>query len=419
MPPLVVILICLLFSALFSGMEIAFISANKLKIQLEKKQGSLSSLLVSWFYDRADFFLATMLVGNNISLVIYGLQTAIILDPIVSKWVSQDIGVLIIQTIVATSVILLTSEFLPKTLFRIMPNKSVRVFSFPLLVFYIVLFPITWLAIGLSNVLIRRIFKSSAEKGSDKHVFSKVDVAYLVAENIGQHADDQSIEHEMKLFQNALDFSKVRLRECMIPRTEITAVDINEKIDNLNQLFIETGFSRILVYEENIDRIIGYAHHADLFKNPPDIKSIVRPVPIVPESMPANRLLEQLLSKQLSAAIVVDEFGGTAGLVTTEDVLEEIFGEIEDEHDFQYHVEEQVNETEYRFSGRLEIDYLNEKYNIGLPISEEYETLAGLILYFHRSIPPVNDTIQVADLKFTILKSSHTRIELVRLTLES
>lgn len=418
MPPIFVILICLLLSAMFSGMEIAFISANKLKVQLEKKQGSLASLLVSWFYDRSDFFLATLLVGNNISLVIYGLQTAIILDPVVSKWVNQDMWVLIIQTILATSVILLTAEFLPKTLFRIMPNKSVRFFAFPLLIFYIVLFPVTWLAVGLSNVLIRRIFRSSTEKGSDKFVFSKHDLAYLVAENLGQNPDDQNIDHEMKLFQNALDFSKVKLRECMIPRTEITAVDVNEKIENLTQLFIESGFSRILVYEENIDRIIGYAHHADLFTNPPDIKSIVRPVPIVPESMPANRLLEQLLSKQLSAAIVVDEFGGTAGLVTTEDVLEEIFGEIEDEHDFQSHVEEQVNETEFRFSGRLEIDYLNEKYNLGLPISEEYETLAGLILYFHRSIPPVNDTIQVADFKFTILKSSHTRIELVRLTTE-
>ncbi len=418
MSSFLIILICLIFSAFFSGIEIAFISANKLKVQLEKKQGQLSSLLVSWYYERSDFFIATMLVGNNISLVIYGLQTAIVLEPFIHRWVSQNIWVLIIQTIVATLVILLTAEFLPKTLFRIRPNQAIKLFSYPILVFYVILFPITWMTVASSNILLKRIFSSTLDKGSKKSVFSKIDISHLITGNKGNNSTDESIDHEMKLFQNALDFSNVKLRECMIPRTEITAVEIQESIENLTQLFIETGLSRILIYEDNIDKIIGYAHHADLFKHPNDIRSIVRPVPIVPESMPAHKLLEQLLANQLSAAIVVDEFGGTAGLVTTEDVLEEIFGEIEDEHDVQNYIEDQLSDTEFRLSGRLEIDYLNEKYNMDLPISEEYETLAGLILYVHRSIPPVNDTIQVGNFNFTILKSSNTRIELVKLCRE-
>ena len=400
-------------------MEIAFISANKLKVQLNKKQGSLSSILVSWFYERSDYFIATLLVGNNISLVIYGLQTAIVLEPIVAKWVNHEIWILIFQTIIATFVILLTAEFLPKTVFRIRPNMAVNIFAFPLLIFYIILFPITWIAVALSNVLLNKIVPDSENKNQDKGVFSKVDLTHLVNQNIGKPSSDESIEHEMKLFQNALDFSNVRLRECMIPRTEIAAVDIQENIENLSQLFIETGFSRILIYEENIDKVIGYAHHADLFKSPKNIESIVRPVPIVPESMPANKLLQQLLTDQLSAAIVVDEFGGTAGLVSTEDVLEEIFGEIEDEHDTQTHIEQQIEDHEFNFSGRLEIDYLNEKYKLDLPISEEYETLAGLILDLHESIPPTNYSIQLGKLKFTILERSETRIELVKLNTES
>lgn len=418
MSSVIIIIVCLILSAFFSGIEIAFISANRLKVQLDKKQGNLSSFLVSWFYERTDYFIATVLVGNNISLVIYGLQTAKVLRDPIANWVSHDIWILIIQTVLATLVILLTAEFLPKTLFRLRPNKAVKTLAFPLFVFYIILFPITWLAVASSNVLLKRMFQRSQDQASKKGVFSKIDLSHLVTQNMGKNSDDENIDHEMKLFQNALDFSNVKLRECMIPRTEISALDISDEIENLTQLFIETGFSRILIYEENIDKIIGYAHHADIFKNPKDIRSIVRPVPIVPESMPANRLLEQLLADRLSAAIVVDEFGGTAGLVTTEDVLEEIFGEIEDEHDVQFHVEDQISETEYRLSGRLEIDYLNEKYQLDLPISEEYETLAGLILYIHRSIPPVNDTIRVGNFKFTILKSSNTRIELVLLIVQ-
>ena len=400
-------------------MEIAFISANKLKVQLEKKQGHLSSVLVYWFYDRSDFFIATMLVGNNISLVIYGLQTAIVLEPIINSFVNHDFWVLILQTIIATTVILLTAEFLPKTLFRLRPNGAVKVFAFPLLVFYIVLFPITWFAVGISHLLLKRIFPGQVDDESKQGVFSKVDLVHLISHNLGTQNSEETIGHEMRLFQNALDFSNVKLRECMIPRTEISAIEISDSIENLTQLFVETGYSRILVYEDNIDKIIGYAHNADLFKNPENINSIVRPVPIVPESMPANKLLQQLLADRLSAAIVVDEFGGTAGLVTTEDVLEEIFGEIEDEHDYQYHVEDVVKDNEFRFSGRLEIDYLNEKYHLDLPVSEEYETLAGLILDINESIPPVNDIIQYNKFKFIILKRSETRIELVKVIIDT
>ncbi len=418
MSPWIVVIIFLFLSAFFSGSEIAFVTSNKLRVELDRKQDRSSAKLVAWFTDRPDYFIATMLVGNNISLVVYGLQMAIILDPAISKFVSSETGVLIVQTIVATAIILLTAEFLPKTLFRIQPNKMINNLAIVLLVFYIVLFPITWISVSLSNILLKRVFHASSDIRKNSKVFGRIDLAHLVKQNIGKEGDDQEIDHEMKLFQNALDFSKVRLRECLIPRTEIASIDVNDQIENLKQQFIETGFSRILVFEEHIDNIIGYAHHSDLFNNPDAIQKIVRPIAIVPESMPANKLLTQLLEEQKNAAIVVDEFGGTAGLVTTEDVLEEIFGEIEDEHDKLNLEEVMVKENEFLLSGRHEIDYLNEKHSLNLPESEEYETLAGLILSHYESIPRVGELIHVGDFEFRILKGTNTRIKSVRLTVK-
>jgi len=416
MSPWIIVLIFLLLSAFFSGSEIAFVTSNKLKVELDRKQGRNSAKLVAWFTDRPDYFIATMLVGNNISLVVYGLQMAIILDPVISSIIPSEIGVLIVQTIVATVIILLTAEFLPKTLFRLRPNKMINSLAIFLFVFYVVLYPITWISVSLSNILLKRIFHASNDREKNSKVFGRVDLSHLVQQNMGEGGDDADMDHEMKLFQNALDFSKVRLRECMIPRTEIVSIDVNDQIDNMKQQFIETGYSRILIFEEHIDNIIGYAHHSDLFKHPDTIRSIVRPMAIVPESMPANKLLTQLLDEQKNAAIVVDEFGGTAGLVTTEDVLEEIFGEIEDEHDRVNWEEVVVKENEFLFSGRHEIDYLNEKYLLDLPVSEEYETIAGLILSHHESIPRVGDLIHIGRFEFRILKASTTRIESVRLT---
>ncbi|MEA1877648.1 MAG: hemolysin family protein [Bacteroidota bacterium] len=418
MSPWVIVLIFLLLSAFFSGSEIAFVTSNKLKVELDRKQGRSSARLVAWLTDRPDYFIATMLVGNNISLVVYGLQMVIILDPLISRFIQPEIWVLVIQTIIATAIILLTAEFLPKTLFRLRPNKMINSLALPLLVFYVILYPITWISVSLSNILLKRIFHANNDRDNNNKVFGRVDLTHLVKQNLGGGGggEDADMGHEMKLFQNALDFSKVRLRECMIPRTEIVSIDVNDQIDNLKQQFIETGYSRILVFEDHIDNIIGYAHHSDLFNKPDTIRSIVRPMAIVPESMPANKLLTQLLEEQKNAAIVVDEFGGTAGLVTTEDVLEEIFGEIEDEHDQVNWEEVVVNKNEFLFSGRHEIDYLNEKHLLNLPVSEEYETLAGLILSHHESIPRVGDLISIRQFEFRILKGSNTRIESVRLT---
>ncbi|MBT3243582.1 MAG: HlyC/CorC family transporter [Bacteroidetes bacterium] len=415
MTPWIIIIICLILSALFSGSEIAFISSNKLRIELDRKQGKSSSKLVGWLSKRPEYFIATMLVGNNISLVVYGLQMAILLEPFIAQWINSEFWILIIQTILATTIILFTAEFLPKTLFRLRPNRMISAVSPILFVFYVVLLPITWVSIILSNGLLKWLFRSEPEARKDNQVFDRIDLTHLVNQNIQRDGTEEEMDHEMKLFQNALDFSKVKLRECMIPRTEIVSIELTGKLSVLQQLFVETGFSRILVYEESIDNIIGYAHHSDLFTMPETIKQIVRPMTIVPESMPANKLLSQLLREQKNAAIVVDEFGGTAGLVTTEDVLEEIFGEIEDEHDTIELEEVRVADGEFRLSGRHEIDYLNEKLQLDLPVSDEYETLAGLILTYHESIPRIGEVIRIGKHEFRILSSTSTRINSIRL----
>jgi CBS domain containing-hemolysin-like protein len=419
MSTILIIFICLVTSAFFSGSEIAFISSNKLKIELDRKQNRGFGGLVGWFIERPEHFIATMLVGNNISLVVYGLQMALLLEPLISRIIPSDIWVLIIQTVIATALILLTAEFLPKTLFRLRPNRMIRNLAPVLLFFYIILYPITWISINISNLLLKYVFKAESVQDDNSRIFSRIDLTNLVQETIGNDSGDEMIEQEMRLFQNALDFGEVRLKECMIPRTELVSIDANDQIEELKQRLVESGYSRILVYDENIDNIIGYVHHSDLFFNPESIRSIIRPIQIVPEAMPANKLLKMLLDEQKNSAIVVDEFGGTAGLVTVEDVLEEIFGEIEDEHDKLYLEEVVVNDNVYRLSGRLEIDYLNDKYSLNLPESDDFETLAGLLLARHESIPRVGETIWVDSYEFTIIKATNTRIESVRLTVHS
>lgn len=416
MSPITIILICLVLSAFFSGSEIAFVTANKLKVELDRKQGKISGRLLGWFMDRPDYFIATMLVGNNISLVVYGLQAAILLDPLLTQVIPIDFWVLILQTIIATAVILLTAEFLPKTLFRLRPNQMMVSLSPILLLFYIILYPITWISVNLSTLLLKFVFKAYSSEVNNNKVFTRIDLTNLVFEHRAEPGEDEEIEQEMKLFQNALDFGEVRLKECMIPRTEIVSVEVNDALADLRQRFTETGYSRIVVYEEDIDHILGYVHHSDLFSKPETIRPIIRPIQIVPEAMPANKLLKLLLEEQKNAAIVVDEFGGTAGLVTVEDVLEEIFGEIEDEHDRLNWEEVVVKDNEFRFSARHEIDYLNEKYHLQLPESDDFETLAGLILSQHESIPRNGEIIRVGHYEFSILKATSARIESVRLT---
>jgi len=408
-----IILLTLLSSAFFSGMEIAFVSANKLRIELQNKQGLLSAKILSSFMKYPSRFIGTMLVGNNIALVIYGIVMAKILEPVIRIVTTSEITIFIIQTVLATLLILVTAEFIPKTLFRINPNRILNFFAVPVWVIYYLLYPLVYIIIGISELTLKKIFKVEFSEG--KPVFGRIDLDNIIKESTSAKDLKEEVEPEIQIFRNALDFSNVKLRECMIPRTEIVALDVNESIDILRQNFVDTGLTKILIYRDDIDHIIGYTHSYELFKKPQSIKSILLPISMVPETMPANELLKMLIKQRKSIAVVVDEFGGTSGIITIEDVMEEIFGEIMDEHDIVKLIEKQINDGEYLLSGRLEIDYLNEKYNLDLPESEEYETLSGLIIHYHESIPELNEHIKVDGFLFTITDVSETRIEQVNL----
>ncbi|MFV0366153.1 MAG: hemolysin family protein [Mangrovibacterium sp.] len=414
-PDLLLIIMMVLFSAFFSGMEIAFVSANKMRMELDKKSDSISARILAIFSNHPGQYIATMLVGNNIALVVYGIAFARLLDPYLQNLHLHPSLMLLLQTIISTLIILFTAEFLPKTIFRINPNGALSFFALPLFLFYIIFFPITKITMGFSNLLLKTVFKGDDEE-ADKAVFSRVDLDHFVNEQDGmKEVSDDKLENEVKLFRNALEFSKVKLRETMVPRTEIVALEVGASLDELKALFIDSGYSRILFYEDNIDNIVGYVHHSMLFTHPESLRQRMKKILIVPESMPASRLLSKFIQQSQSIAVVVDEFGGTAGMVTIEDILEEIFGEIEDEHDTNDLTEECVSEDEYVFSARMELDYLVEKYRLVFPQEEAYETLAGYILYHHESIPLVGTEIEIKNYKFTILEATESRIELVRL----
>ncbi len=415
MNSLIIILLSLVFSAFFSGMEIAFVSSNKLRLELDIKQGNLTSRVISIFTSRPGDYIATMLVGNNISLVIYGILMAILLEPLISHYTNSESTTLIIQTIISTLIILFTAEFLPKTIFRLSPNTALRVFAIPVLVFYILLYPVTKLTIAISGFILHYFMRVPRNKNAHPNAFGKIDLDNLVNERNAEHDQQDEPEQEIKLFQNALDFSNVKLRDCMVPRTEIVAFDESVSMEELRSKFIETGLSKILIYRESTDNIIGYINSKELFRNPSDLASMIMSLPIVPETMPANKLLQSFIKDHKSISVVVDEFGGTSGIVTMEDILEEIIGEIEDEHDTSELTEDKLNEQEYIFSARHEIDYLNEKYRLNIPESDDYETLAGLILFHYESIPKINDRIHIEGLVIRILDVSETRIELIHL----
>ncbi len=416
MSNLAIILLSMLFSSFFSGMEIAFVSSNKLRIELDKKQGAFGSRIISIFTGKPGDYIATMLVGNNISLVIYGIIMAVVLEPSIQRYTGSETVILIIQTVISTLIILFAAEFLPKTIFRLSPNTALKVFSIPVLIFYILLFPVTWLIISLAEFILRHVFRVPKHISSYPNVFSKIDLDELVSESASDNGKKEETEHEIKFFQNALDFSNVKLRDCMVPRTEIVALEENASIEELKQRFIETGLSKILIYKNTTDNIIGFVNSKELFKNPSSISSMIMSIPHVPETMPANKLLQSFIAEHKSISIVVDEFGGTSGVVTMEDILEEIVGEIEDEHDSSELTERQISSNEFILSARQEIDYLNEKYRLDIPKEDEYETLAGLILTHYESIPKLNDRIIIGDFIFRILDVSETRIELVQLT---
>ncbi len=417
MPELVIILIAIAFSAFFSGMEIAFISSNKLRIEIDRKHNDFPSRILSIFTHHPSRYIATMLVGNNIALVIYGLSFARLLDsPLRDQLhIESEAAVLIIQTILSTLLILITAEFLPKTLFRINPNALLKVFSLPVLLFYLLLYPVTLLTILISNFTMRYLLRVPVENGSPEPVFGKVDLNHLVMESNQQETEDREELKDLKLFKNALELSTLKVRDCMIPRTEIVAQEIESPVEELMNAFNETGYSRILVYRESIDNVIGYVNSKDMFHTPEHIGNHLKSLPIVPETLPVNKMLRTFIRDGKSIALVLDEYGGTSGIITTEDIIEEIFGEIEDEHDTVELIEKKVDARTFRFSGRLEIDYLNEQYNLDLPESEEYDTLAGLIIYHQENIPEENETIGIRDFTIRISRVSANRIEEVLL----
>ena len=411
---LLTIILSLLFSAFFSGMEIAFVASNKLHIELMKKRGELNARILSYFLETPSRFIATMLVGNNIALVVYGIEMAKILEPYIEYYLtSNDILVLMVQTFVSTLLVLVTAEFIPKVLFSINANRFVRLFAIPAALSYFGLYFFVSLVVLFSNFLLKRIMR--VKQLDQKRAFGRVDLQQYIEEHATTVKDKNQLEPEIQIFQNALDFSKVKARECMVPRNEIVAMEMGEDINKLTNKFVETGFSKILIFRDNIDQIIGYTHSYELFKQPKDIKSILLPIALVPETMTANEILNLFIKERKSIALVIDEFGGTSGLLTIEDIIEEIFGDIQDEHDLVDHKEEQVSASEFVFSGRHEIDYLNEKYNLNLPESDDYETLSGFIVNHCENIPKLNEQIQVGRFVFEILAVDQTRVETVKL----
>ena len=404
-------LLTLVFSAFFSGSEIAYVAANRLKIEVDNKAGKLSGKILSRFLKYPDRFISTMLIGNNIALVIYGMELATVIDPILNTFFSPGISMLI-QTILATILILVTGEFLPKVFFQINPNSILNVVAVPLFVINVILFIPTEFVLSLARLFLL-ILGIKPEK--TEQVFTKVDLMYFVQDANDRIAQNSDIDHEIKFLQNALDFSKIRVRDCMVPRTEIEALDIETDIEVLRTKFIETGLSKILIYREDIDHVIGYVHSFDLFKKPSSVKQILLPISVIPEAMPSKQLMELFARQSGNIAIVVDEFGGTAGLITIEDLVEEIFGEIEDEHYKEDWVEEQIGENLFLLSARHEVDYLNETYGFNLHESEEYDTLGGMILHYLERIPEKGDALELEELglHIEITQVSDRRIELV------
>jgi CBS domain containing-hemolysin-like protein len=414
-----IILLAILLSAFFSGMEIAFVASNKLRIELDRKQGVFGSEIIKLFTDHPGQYIATMLIGNNFSLVIYGLVFSSLLGPFLMPIIDSDLLILIINTIISTAIILFVAEFLPKTIFIISPNFFLKFLSVPTLLFFFMFYPISKLTLAASNLFIRVFFRIKPGVPSQENlIFSKVDLDHFVNLSNQSKVESEPDHHNIRIFQNALDFSSVKLRECMVPRTEIEAVESNSSIEALKEKFIATRYSRILVYQDTIDNITGYFELKDIFKNPADIKSLLRKLAIVPETMPANKLLKLFVNEKKNIALVVDEFGGTSGMVTLEDVLEEIVGDIEDEHDISDLTEKVVGKNEFIFSGRIEIDYLNEKYDLKLPEEDDYETLAGMIMFYHGSIPGNNDVIRIGNIVIKVLRVSTTRLELVNLKID-
>ena len=407
------ILITMVFSAFFSGMEIAFVSSNRMRAEMDKDKQRFSSHPLEVFYSHPNNFVSTMLVGNNIALVVYGILMAYLFDNTIFK--GMDAGFTVTaDTILSTIIVLFTGEFLPKTLFKSNPNRLLTIFAFPAYICYIVLWPISKFSTWLSRLFLRLLGIKAINETADDG-FTKVDLDYLVQTSINNAENEEDIEDEVKIFQNALDFADTKVRDCMVPRTEIRAVEDNCSLDELMNVFVESGKSKIIVYHDDIDHITGYIHSSEMFRAPKEWRDNIQKMPYVPETMTARKLMQTFLQKKKSLAVVIDEFGGTSGIVSLEDIVEEIFGEIEDEHDSSNYIAKQLPDGEYMLSARLEIDKINEMFNLDLPESEDYMTLGGLILHYYQSFPKLNEVVTIGRFEFRIIKNTMTKIELVKL----
>ncbi|MEY3200311.1 MAG: hypothetical protein RJA13_2269 [Bacteroidota bacterium] len=401
-----VIILSLVFSAFFSGMEIAFLASNRLKVELDRTKGNFQGKIIGLFYKRESFFIAMLLLGNNIALVLFGIYAAVILDPIIASWGISESGlILVLQTVFSTLLVLIVAEFLPKALVQINPNGFFKVATAPMLIIYGILYLPTQVVMFISNLFLRVL---KTDRSNSEKVFSKVDLEHYVLDLSTRIKEEEELGNEMQILQNALDFSNIKARDCLIPRTEIIAIDVEENIDKLKHIFIDTGLSKIIVYRDSIDNIIGYVHSYEMFKRPASIKQILLPVGFVPSSTPGKDLLKMFTKQSGNIVVVVDEYGGTAGIVTIEDVIEEIFGDIEDEHDTEDLLAEKISEREFRFSGRTDIDFLN---------SEEYETLGGLIIHELESIPEAGTQVELSKQTLFIEQVSDRRIEIVRIVI--
>ncbi len=413
-----IIILCLLLCAFFAGMEIAYISSNKIYLEIEKKQDNFLSKILTKITEKPSKFIATMLVGNNISLVVYGF----FMGDLVMKWIHSfgyhfsDLADLILQTVLSTLVVLITSEFLPKVFFQIYANSLMKFFAVPSYVFYIFFNYISTFIIWISDFILRKFFKTQGDYVPS--FFSKVELGNYINEQMSSVEDHEEVDSEIQIFQNALEFSGVKARDIMTPRTEIVAVELHQSVTFLREMFIETGYSKILVYQNSLDDILGYVHSFELFKKPKSIKAIMIPVEFVPETIFVKDVLNILTKKRKSVAIVLDEYGGTSGIVTVEDIVEELFGEIEDEHDKDEElIEKKINETTYLFSARLDVEYLNEEYKLDIPENDSYGTLGGFIVNHSKEIPQKGDQIAIENYHFLIEEASNTKIELVKMTI--
>ncbi len=408
-----IILISIVLSAFFSGMEIAFISANKMHIELEKKKESFLAKILDKLTENPSKFITTMLVGNNISLVVFGYFMGELLMPYLNPYMTNGFLILLLQTLISTIIILITAEFIPKAIFRVYSNEFLKIFALPAYAFLLLFYFISDFIIFISDFILRVFFNTKED--NVQLAFTKVELGNYISEQLETVNENEEVDSEIQIFQNALDFHNVRAREAMIPRTDIIAIDVQDSIKNLKELFLETGLSKIMVYKNSIDDIIGYTHVFELFKNPKNIRSIILPIEFVPETMMINDILSDLTKRQKSVAVVLDEFGGTSGLITIEDIIEELFGDIEDEHDSIELLEKRINNREFELSARLEVDYINETYNFSLPENDAYETIGGLIVNITENIPQQGEIIDIENFQFTIMEVSSSKIEKVYL----